>query len=426
MDNQEQINLDKQNWLVAKMIYDADFRSEITFLESQDFYEPSARKIFQTLKRLDYKHIPIDRLSVSERCPGVEIPKKSSLPKDIDYRDLARRLHEDGNKWRSKLLLDEFLSQVDNENFEFNSALSRLIDKLTIPTIEDSNIVTADILLNEFYDYLETKPEDVCIGKFGLPTIDAVTEGIELGRVYVIEAGQSVGKSLLGNQVFHESMLQGTPCLMLSNEMLREDILSRLLARVSGINPRDIKKGRISDTNRYLEGVATLHDLLKSTKSVIVDKAHDIEKSKNLIKFCVRKFGTKLVVVDHLQNFISTKELYDRISNIAHEFQRLAQELNISIILLSQLSTESLNRDIEKISAKGSKDVDEVANVVLILQRKKVLLPNETRADKENDPNWIHVIMTKNRDGDTTQTWAEIKKPNLTLREEIINEFRGM
>jgi replicative DNA helicase len=98
------------------------------------------------------------------------------------------------------------------------------------------------------------------------------------------------------------------------------------------------------------------------------------------------------------------------VSTVAHGLQAIAQDLNIAVIILSQISGENLkSNNIELISGKGAKDLEEVANVQIILQRKKV--------DTEgNDPSLMHIVVNKNRDGQTGVTDARVEFPNMVIK----------
>jgi replicative DNA helicase len=424
MDDQISVENLRQQHLIAKLIYDPEFRANHHYIQPKDFVHPSYVLIMKAIKKLLRKHEAIDALSIREIVGEVEIPTKSIIDETINYEALAKRLHEEGSKWRTKLQLSDFIEHSSDDGFDFEKELQAVIKKINEPLESSLELSTGDVMLQQFADYLENKKDDVVVGKTGIPRIDSLIQNIEMGHIYVIEAAQATGKSLLGAQIFHESMGMGTPCLLVSNEMLKEDIFSRLLARLSGIDSRKIKRGAIDIASKeYGMALGELADMFRKSNSVIMEKAHDIEKTKQAIRLCVNKYGTKLVVVDHLQNFHSNKDLYDKISYVAHEFQELAQELNVAIVMLSQLSANSMDKDIERANAKGSKDVDEVANVVIILQRKKIA--TGTTVEKADDPRWMRLIVVKNRDGETGEVWASLEVPSLVLKEDA-NDWSGI
>ncbi len=105
-----------------------------------------------------------------------------------------------------------------------------------------------------------------------------------------------------------------------------------------------------------------------------------------------------LIIVDYLQLMGGTgrESRVNEISDITRAFKIMAKELNVPIILLSQLSrdNEKQARRPKLSDLRDSGSIEQDADIVLFLHR-------EGNPDDEDDNSEVSLIIAKNRHGDT-------------------------
>jgi replicative DNA helicase len=411
----------KQIQVIAKIIYDMRYRSEVTsFLEVQDFVSADFRDLYKAILDLIRENKQIDRMVLQERCPGIDVPSKKVLFTDeqFDYGDLAQRLHEDGNEYRIKAALDSFLVRSGSEDFKFSEEFEALQKTINQPLSDSVGGVVGASLISNLVDRMNRgKIEPV--GRTGVSKIDDILGGLEPGLIYTILAAPGVGKSMLGIQTFHECLDMGVTAMYATNEMSELTVMSRLVARETNVSSSEIRRGTIPDGAFPVvhDAMGELHDKLAATNSVIYQNAYDVDKLARAIRYYAMKYGVKTVIVDHMHNFHGSAKIFDRVSQASHALQRVAQELQIAMVILGQMDRASKkSKNVEEKSAKGADDLEEVSDVIIVLTRKKIAEGDISK--KENDPNFMQMIITKNREGKTGQTWASVAFPSMEIKQD--------
>ena len=251
-------------------------------------------------------------------------------------------------------------------------AMSRLQDLLTtsstnIKTLEE---VGKDFLVNVIEANRNgTREKGIVTGFKSLDERGA----FQLSDMWVIAADSSQGKTSFALAIILQAAKNQLPTAVYSMEMTAVQLYERITAGRVGI-PSGILNNKQLDDEQYqrvVESVKYYSDFPisfdeKSTSSLdeIISSIRTLHYKKNI----------KLAVVDYMQilnvNMKSANQ-EQQMAEAARRFKNLAKELNICIILLSQLSKESgsygakpqLNR------LRGSGQINEAADGVILLWR---------------------------------------------------------
>jgi replicative DNA helicase len=164
--------------------------------------------------------------------------------------------------------------------------------------------------------------------------------GLKPGKLVVLAARPSVGKTSLAGQIAKRLASDGLPTLFLSQEMEADEVGERALANQARVNYSSIQTGQLTDDEwaRISEGVDALgrvplfiDDEPALTLRAIASKARSIK-------------GLKALVVDFVQLCEGEGDNRNQqIGSITRGLKKLAKQLGIVVIALSQLS-----RDVEK------------------------------------------------------------------------------
>ena len=239
----------------------------------------------------------------------------------------------------------------------------------------------------------------------GIDDLDRmIAPSLRGGKQIVVAARPAMGKSALGQQMCMGIARAGYGVGFFSLEMSTSDLVHRGWAMTSGVhldrfthgNPRRDEQDKIEDAmGEWMELPLHISDSSNQTLS-------SIRSQTRRLQMAMARKGTKLgaICVDYigLMGFDSGAKRHEAIGEISRGLKRLARELDIATIILSQL-----NRKVEERSNKrplvsdlrDSGDVEQDADLILFIYREGYY-----REDCEN-PNEAEVICAKQRSGPT-------------------------
>ena len=299
--------------------------------------------------------------------------------------------------------------------FSFQGELSEFLGKVEseIFKISDQGVVDSSSHIQEsvrgayslIQKILERKGEMDGIPS-GFKDLDKLTNGFHPSEMIVLAARPSMGKTSLALNMAEAAILPTPrradrppiPTLIFSLEMSNEQLAMRMLcglARVSMIRLRD--------------GITTAEE-----KKRLLDAADELSKAPlwlddsghlNILELRAkaRRHKTQnkigLVIIDYLQlinglNSAASRE--QQISEISRGIKAMAKELNLPVIVLSQLNRESEKerRQPRLSDLRESGSIEQDADVVLLLARPKDMEDGHVVAAKEAD-----LIVAKQRSG---------------------------
>nr|YP_009502075.1 putative replicative DNA helicase [Porolithon onkodes]ASB29677.1 putative replicative DNA helicase [Porolithon onkodes] len=183
----------------------------------------------------------------------------------------------------------------------------------------------------------------------GFEDLDKITNGFNQGDLVIIAGRPSMGKTSFAlNLLYYLAYSLAIPVYMFSLEMSKNEILDKLIALISNINIQKIQRKNL--TEQQWLNIQKACNKLSQSPIRINDNGYS---SINYIKSQCKEFqlNNQVIIIDYLQLIKVEKEYTDNrsqeIGNITRDLKLLAQTINSTIILLSQL-----NRNIENRSNK--------------------------------------------------------------------------
>ena len=176
----------------------------------------------------------------------------------------------------------------------------------------------------------------------GYPKLDGVTSGFQNGTLITIAGRPAMGKSSFALSLAKNITVDyETPTLFLSLEMSSTELVNRLISNVCEISTTKLRNGRMKDSE--WEQLDKKVKILLNKPLFIDDTASlNIDRVSDIIRENVKKNGIKLVIIDYLQLISTTNDQnrtrHDELAEIVRALKRLARELDIPIIILSQLN----------------------------------------------------------------------------------------
>lgn len=272
-------------------------------------------------------------------------------------------------------------------------------------------------LVTQAYELIEKRD-----GKHvtGIPTgyykLDELTCGLQKGDMIIIAGRPSMGKtSLVMNIVEHMGTKEKIPVAIFSLEMGRQQLAERFLCSKSGVDSQLVRKGRLT-TEEYQKLVEACGSL--SEAPIFIDDTSGLtplelrSKSRKLKS----KYDIKCIIVDYLQLMSvgnkKTESRQQEITEISRYIKALARELNVPVVVLSQLNRAPEGREDHRprmSDLRESGSIEQDADVVMLLHREDYYHRGEESYENTGD---AEVIIAKQRNGPTDTV-------KLTFREKI-------
>jgi replicative DNA helicase len=326
---------------------------------------------------------------------------------------------------REKYLLRRLIAacgEICEKAYDQCDAVDELIDtaEASIFAIGRKSGTSTVQQLNELlplaYDAIDKRDPNNLPGlSTGFYQLDEITCGLQKGDVIVMAARPSIGKTSLALNIIENMLLnEDVPVVLFSLEMSGVQLAERLMCSVSRMENQKVRRNRLDE-----EDYAGLVDSIVQLRT----KRLWIEESSVLTPLSIRSRSRRLkaahdiqcIVIDYLQ-LISTQGRHENrqqeITRISRSIKSLAKELDVPVILLSQLNRAPAGRSnfMPKLTdLRESGSIEQDADVVLLLHREDYY--HKGQAGYRNT-NMADVIIAKQRNGPT----GAIK---LTFRPEL-------
>lgn len=279
--------------------------------------------------------------------------------------------------------------------------LMRLADNTV--NAKTSEKTTYDNLIEITEELME--PEEDTLGTLtSWNGFDQMTGGFQAGDLIILAARPSMGKTAFALNLAAAHCRKGGKTQVYSLEMGTKQLLKRMISAEGSINGskwRDIRNRFTADDYQHaMEAIGEI----SNWKIEISEAKHTITEIRAMIRKQVMQEPEEkhLVLIDYLQLIAPAMQRKDRrdleIGEITRELKLLALELEIPIILLSQLSRGVDSRNDKRpilSDLRESGNIEQDADVVSFLYRADYYNKN---ADEKNK---LEVIIAKHRNGPT-------------------------
>ena len=268
--------------------------------------------------------------------------------------------------------------------------------QLPVPTVE-----TLSSLFNRRLDEIINGKEMESNFRTGFDNIDRIIGGFSYGELVLIAARPGMGKTSLMMMLALKISKQ-SPVLFITFSMSAKVVIKRIKAFLTGISFKN--NDNFSESEKLI--FQDLADEIGKYEMHLSDDCHrNIAAIKDLCIQQVKENGVRCVFFDNIQNINSSKYYQNRhqeLEYIMHELKQLAKQLDICIILDSQLSRAVETRGgIKKPMMSDLRDsgaLENIADKVLFIYRPEYYEiyqdedGNDTRGTAE-------IIISKNTSG---------------------------
>lgn len=382
-------------------------------LMPQDFYRDAHRRIYAAMVDLSERGVPVELVTLCDALKrrgeldevggpvyvaslGDGVPKATNVEhyaRIIREKATMRALIEAGNRVVSAAYKAEEDSRVVLDDAE------RVLLAIG-QDVESGDLVLMDRLVPDVMALLEqiTRSGQPVTGlSTGLRDLDTATRGLHPGNLIILGGRPGQGKSALALQWAIHAAQVGQVAFF-SMEMNREEVATRALAQLAGVDHHEMMRGKLHGEDRAM---------VERARSVLESLPLAIDDASSLTPYQIRskakklqtRGGLKLVIVDYLQLLKRPRHVHSREEAVAENtwaLKVLANELRVPLVALSQLSRGSAKEDrrpsLEDLRESGA--IEQHANVVLLIYKP----PSEQTGIVDMTPP-VELLIAKQRNG---------------------------
>jgi len=386
------------------------------------FYESRHRDIYEMILGLLNDNIPIDlttaceelnRLGLLDNCGGrayvSELATNGAMSSNVKYYAL--------------LVVEKYrYRQVIERATEITTACYRQLEKpKDIIDAEISQLfrLSGEENKNRFKSLSSAAPDllekldGISQGtvEMGIPSgfwgLDKKTSGFSRGDLIILAARPSMGKTALANCMSVKMCESGKEVGFIGLETPQEQFLTRTLCTLAKVDSNRAKQGILSpeEWERLAHAQSKLSEF-GDRYLYVGGKAMDINAIISLAMSSHLNHPIDCLFIDYLQKIIHPDKRLDRrlkVEAIAEMLKRVAVELDIPVVVLTQLNRNlEMRRDkrpvLSDLAESGA--IEQIADVVLALYRHEVYA---TKKDLEKGiyTHSAELIILKGRNGPT-------------------------
>ena len=397
-------------------------------ITANSFYIPAHTEIYNACLALYEVGSPVDELTVGERLNITnklekiggysylsEVNNRIETPAHLMFYaqkvkelELTRRVVrfflsglEDAYSGVDDV--DNFLEKIEQKVLEIGE--DRVGETaVSIETHVDNAVTTLNRIIEK---------KDSCSGvSSGFVDLDKRTFGLHPAEMIVLAARPSMGKTALALNIAENVVLAKNiddkkkhSTLLFSLEMSAEQLAIRLLCGRSGVDMSSVRSGHGSAVDQKKLATAALE--FKKSPLWIDESANiSILEMRAKARRINSQHGLGLIIVDYLQLVSSSDSRVPReqqIAEISRGLKAMAKEINVPVIVLSQLNRESEKekRQPRLSDLRESGSIEQDADIVLMLS-KRFSDDGDTPDKNESDECQFvarELIIAKNRNG---------------------------
>jgi len=294
------------------------------------------------------------------------------------------RINNDIDKLKQSIKYDNYQQTVTD------------IQKLELDLAKDEEGSMLNIV-SKTVEYIDDMRENGTGLSTGFDSIDSLLGGMRGGTLTVMAGRPSMGKSTLALNIANNMATRNKNVLFYSLEMQQVQLMMKIVASETDINLNKVDNNTLSEdeNDRWYRALAqagdktmTILDRGNIAVRDIVSKARQIHGQT----------GIDCIVIDYLQimKYDKNKEISE-LGNITRELKYLSKELDIPIILLSQLSRGVEQRENKRplmSDLRSSGEIEQDADCIIMVYRDEYYNKEESE-----DRGMAEIIVAKNRMG---------------------------
>lgn len=376
--------IDGEEILLGEALRNQDFITDLTVrLSDDDWYLARHRYLFKILKQSQY----------------TDIESIATTAKNLNLGDIIT------TQWLTYLY-----NRIGNVEFSLHDVEDKVIRRKTIEVVDRTKMMANDIsqditvsldrATNDIYSMVHKKvdeqifdakrqvsdimrlihermhnPNQLIGYEFGLgfKKLELATLGLQNKTINVVAANQGVGKTTICENWAMHQIQAGISVLWFTLEMDKDRMTFRNLSIISGVPCTAIMTGNLTMEEKSKVDDAAI--MLENAPYYLSERGHDLTEALAIARRYVHKHNVKIVYVDYAQlQYVSDRRVdqrYRELGMISKGWKEFAQQEDVCVVLISQLSKEALKAETaEAEHGAGSYEIAQDADTYITLKEK--------------------------------------------------------
>lgn len=389
-----------EQWVLGSILFDADCILQVTdVITPADFYHKKHERVFSAMLDVYQAGSGVDVVTVSNKLRNDGLLDETGglsylteLANTVPTASMAihhaeivkqRAMNRRIKAWAVQTVqsADKGIEEVRGFLGEMERGVIELSELVREKQTPDATKILSDVIAR-----WAAKTHDR-----GISCPEYLSESIPYamrGHIWLIGGYTSVGKSTVLAQLVSDFGTEGAKMLVFSTEDRREDKIIKSVANLTDIPQKALLTGdvNLSRGSHDSSRIYCAAEQIKSWGLKVYDDVYTVEEMRLKAKKHKMQSGLDVVAIDFVQNLTSGgASLYERMAHAAVSLQKMAKELQVTVIALSQVNNESAAGDSPIIGLKGAGELAAVADIVLWLKR------------HDQEKQWLNVEIRKNR-----------------------------
>lgn len=385
-------NIEAEESILGGVLLDPEAVGRVAELLTPDtFYISAHQEIYRAALALHAQGSPTDLMCVTAWLQDQGLLEKvggqSKLTQLVDSIVSAVNIDQYAALIKEKFLRRQLIKATNEVNrmaYDTSKSLEVILDEaeqqifsVTQDRASQGLVATEDILASTFAEIEQRSLGQVLPGlSCNFYDLDAMTQGFQRSDLIIVAGRPSMGKTALTLQIARQvAEIHQLGVAVFSLEMSKEQLVQRLLSCEAGIDSNYLRAGRIQQNQwePLSRAIGTLSQL-----GIYIDDSPN--PSINELRSNARRLqaerpeGLGLVMIDYLQLMGSgdSEGRVQEISKITRALKGLARELNVPVIVLSQLSRGVESRTNKRplmSDLRESGSIEQDADLIVLLYR---------------------------------------------------------
>lgn len=405
--------------LGSMMIHPVKFEDIFAALSAEMFYDVPHQLIFTAIHDAFLKHGKVDLILAEQALVESDTLEKaggmirlseiySKANRFNNYMAHLALIRESYILRRIMLMSHTLCVKASSEQYESELLIEECnaqLNELMHLNISDERVFTShkvmDAVVTEYEERKAKAEKGETNGLMtGITNLDKISNGLQNGDLTILAGRPSMGKTAVAIHMGMTMARSDKHVLIFSLEMTAVQLGNRMLLNESDIPVRHFKTGTLFTQQEITMRKAA--DEIATRSITIADiPGISVAQIRNIALRQQRNVGVDIIFIDYLQLIQSGNNILSRhmdLSQITKACKNLAKELNIPIVLLSQLNRkveERVDKRPVMSDLRESGAIEEDADIVGLLYREDYYNRN---TDLKNEG---EIILAKYRNGET-------------------------
>ena len=362
-------NLDAEASVLGGIFLRNDVLAQLDTLEVEDFYSPKHQAVFQAMRNLEAKALPIDPVTVTdelqrlgrlEAVGGMAFLGELTLrvPSTENVLHYAQIIQDKRSAQKVMRAASEILEKGYDDDADVAEYLDLAEGKMFEVTQrrEKAGPESIKSLIKKVFSSLDERfasPDGITGVPTGFTDLDTRTAGLQPTELIILAARPAMGKTSFALSMAQNAAIGGGwPVIVFSLEMSSTQLAERLLCSEARVDSSALRRGQLQRqdmtnltyaANTLSKAPIMIDDTPALSMRELRARARRFRSTKELFDGPAGKKKTGLILVDYLQLMRGSSQAAkgsreQEISEISRGLKSLAKELECPVVALSQLN----------------------------------------------------------------------------------------